>query len=516
MNTMIWQSQCQEAPSVRYTRTQATNAGQRDSVRTLGGSRRTWWVAQALILVCWACVLPSAWGQGPVSKTQGSELSSQRSEIEELKAKVKQLEQSVEHLKKNDEEDDKERSLIRSILQVPAIDRERGLVTEDAYGDPRLDNAPFDPALRGFFRLPGTHTKMRIGGYIRTDAIYDFHQLGNVHQFRPESIPVPNFDTSNFDMTARTSRISMETRSDLGANILRTYMEFDFVGPGNSTNYRLRHFYGQWKNILVGQAWSLFHDSDVIPDTVDFNGPNSWIFQFNPQVRYTQPLADGHTVAVAVEQPSSSVPTIHPLTNQPISSTSPLPDFVVRYRYETDDYHLNTAGLFRSVGGVTSAGQSDHTFGYGVMASGLFRLSGRDNFVFQAVYGEGISRYFTDTKNLDLDAGYDSSGQLKAQPVYGGYAALQHFWNDKWRSTVTYGYLQVSTSEMSSASIYKRTQYVDCNLMYSPAEGIAIGGGLVWGQRVNKDDEMGDGFRLNFLLKYDLVRLQQDVKRVIQ
>lgn len=460
------------------------------------------------------CVLASAWGQVPGAGVQGPEPSPQQSEVEALKAKVRELEQSVEGIKKKESQPAEPLSSGTNTV-VPAIDRERELVSEDAYADDRLDNAPFDPALRGFFRVPGSRTMLRVGGYIRTDAIYDFSQLGNINQFRPETIPTPNLDVSNFNMTARASRLSLESRTDTKWDVLRTYVEIDFVGPGNSTELRLRHFYAQLRNILVGQAWTTFHDSDVIPETVDFNGPNSWIFQFNPQVRYTHRLVTGQTVSVSVEQPSSGIPPINPVTAQPVSSTSPIPDFVVRYRYETDDYHFNTAAIFRSVGGVTSSGQSDHVFGYGVMASGLLKLWGRDNIVFQMAYGEAIARYFIDTKYLNLDAGYDSSGFLKAQPAYGGYAAIQHFWNDRWRSTVTYGFLQINTTDGSPADTYKRTQYLDCNLMYSPAEGITIGGGFLWGQRVNKNDVLGEGFRLNFLFKYDLVRLQQDVKKVL-
>jgi len=51
--------------------------------------------------------------------------------------------------------------------------------------------------------------------------------------------------------------------------------------------------------------------------------------------------------------------------------------------------------------------------------------------------------------------------------------------------------------------------------MYSPAEGVTLGGGVIWGQRVDKNDVSGDGLRVNVLLKYDLVRLQQDVKKVL-
>lgn len=483
----------------------------------MSGRNRCRWnlvIAYAFVVLSVTYASPWAFAQGPNSDVQNSEARTQQAEIEDLKARVKQLEQSVEDMRRREPQPDEQYSS-GTQTKVPAIGRERELVTEDAYADARLDNAPFDPALRGFFRFPGSHTLIRVGGYIRTDAIYDFSALGNINQFRTESIPAPNLDASNYNMAARASRISLETRTDTRWNVLRTYIEFDFVGPGNTTNFRLRHFYAQLKNLLVGQTWSTFHDSDVIPETVDFNGPNSWIFQFSPQVRYTHRLATRHAISVAAEQPSSGIPSTNPVTAQSVSSTSPFPDFVLRYRYETDDYHFNTAGLFRSVGGVTSSGQSDHVFGYGIMVSGLVRLWGRDNIVFQGVYGEGITRYFNDTKNLNLDAGYELSGSINVQPTYGGYAAIQHFWNEHWRSTVTYGFLQVNTTELSPAETYKRTQYLDCNLMYSPAEGITVGGGFLWGQRVNKNDVTGEGFRINFLVKYDLIRLQQDVKKVL-
>jgi hypothetical protein len=471
-------------------------------------------VSAAIMLVGGTCFLSPVFGQEPVKMEQGPEAPARQSDVEELKAKVKQLEGALEEIKRKEASPAPPLSAGTS-TEVPAIDRERAMFRQDSYAEARLDNAPFDPQLRGFWAIPGSHTMMRIGGYIRTDAIYDFSQLGNINQFRPESIPTPNLGTNNYNMSVRASRLSLESRTDTSLDVLRTYIEVDFVGPGNSVELRIRHFYGQLKNLLVGQAWSTFSDSDVIPETADFNGPNSWIFQFNPQVRYSYALNKENHVMISAEQPQSQIPTTTPVTDQPVNPTSPIPDFVVRYRHETDDNHFNTAALFRSIGGVdTITGQSAHVFGYGVMASGLLRLQNRDNFVFQAVYGAGITRYFNDTGTLNLDAGFTSSGALKAQPAYGGFASLQHFWSEKWRSNVTYGFLQVNTTDLSPANTYKRTQYTDWNLMYSPGERFTVGGGLIWGQRVDKNDVSGEGFRINIVLQYDLVSLQQDLKKL--
>jgi hypothetical protein len=50
--------------------------------------------------------------------------------------------------------------------------------------------------------------------------------------------------------------------------------------------------------------------------------------------------------------------------------------------------------------------------------------------------------------------------------------------------------------------------------MYSPGDRFTIGGGVVWGQRVDKNGESGEGFRINIVVQYDLVSLQQDLKKL--
>jgi hypothetical protein len=47
------------------------------------------------------------------------------------------------------------------------------------------------------------------------------------------------------------------------------------------------------------------------------------------------------------------------------------------------------------------------------------------------------------------------------------------------------------------------------------ATTLTIGTGLMWGQRVNKDNAKGDVFRLNFVMQYELAALRQDLKMVL-
>jgi len=449
---------------------------------------------------------------------------------EGLNERVKSLERTVEELTKErgspkvgesnvKREEGYQGATPGTSTEVPEHERERGMLRQDNYADPRIDNAPFDPQLRGFFRLPGTETMLRLGGFARTDVIHDFSPAGNTSKFVTSSIPTgPNPGSDNTSMSVAPSRISVEIRNNTKYGPLRIYYENDFNnGPNTTNSFRLRHFYGQWQNILIGQTWSAWGDTDAIPDTVDFEGPNSWIFRLQPQVRYTYAMNKENNVAVSVEQPKSEMPgTVTAGTaNTPINSNSPIPDFVVRYRHEQSRFHIQHAWLFRDLGGFVTPGTDKHVFGWGGMLSAAAAVYGKDNIMVQGIIGEGIARYINDLgEGTGLDVGVKPDGTIVALPAWGVFGSFQHFWSERWRSAVTYGYLHVNTTDLASPAItnnsntsFNNTQYSEANLMYSPGAGFTVGAGLLWGQHVVKNGDRGDDIRLNFVLQYDLVNL---------
>lgn len=462
----------------------------------------------------------SAWAQN----TQGPEPS----DVEGLKERVKALEQTVEDLKKErgvapgevgnvPPAGEGQQPTAGTSTTVPEHHRERGFLRQDSYADPRLDNAPFDPKLRGFFLIPGTQSMFRLGGFARTDVIHDFQPAGNTSKFVPPSIPTgsnPGNDNSNLSVAA--SRLSIEMRNNTAYGPLRIYYENDFNnGPNSTPAFRLRHFYGQWMNVLVGQTFSTWKDVDAVPDTVDFQGPTGLISRFQPQIRYTHAINQNNILAAAVEQPTTEVPgTITTPTGAVnVTATNPLPDFVLRYRYQQNNFHIQNAWLFRSLGGFAGATAEEQVFGWGGMVSGGAQVYGKDNIVFQASVGEGTARYIQDLgTGSGLDVGLTADRRVVALPAYGGYIAYQHFWTDRWRSTATYGFFQVNTTDLAQTStnpttLYAKTQYAEGNLIYSPGAGFKVGASLLWGQHQTKDGANADAFRLNVVLQYDLIDL---------
>src|SRR5262249_47754849 len=160
---------------------------------------------------------------------------------------------------------------------------------------------------------------------------------------------------------------------------------------------------------LAGQTWSSFGDPDAFPDTLEFEGPPGIMGLRQPMLRYTQPVNKSNSFGVSAEKSGTDTP-FSTQFGTPVGS-SLRPDLIGFYRYENNYGHLYFAGISRSVGGVipstTVPDLKNHVDGYGASLSGLWALGrSRDNVVFQAIIGKGISNYYNDNFGLGSDVGF--------------------------------------------------------------------------------------------------------------
>src|SRR6266478_2775298 len=208
--------------------------------------------------------------------------------------------------------------------------------SEDTVAAARFNNVPLDPKYHGFFRLPGTQTILKIGGYFKTDFIYDLKPAGNTDSFVTSSIPIPTVvGVNNSTVSIRPTRLNLDFRiPSTQFGDVRFYVEGDLFGT-NATTPRLRHAYTQVRNVLIGQTFSNFMDPDGFPDTLDFQGPNGMVSIRNPQFRYGLALSPSTTFYVSVEKPSSDITfKTSQFSSQP---NAPSPDGAIRLRQESKD-----------------------------------------------------------------------------------------------------------------------------------------------------------------------------------
>jgi DcaP outer membrane protein len=389
--------------------------------------------------------------------------------------------------------------------------------SEDPFAAARLNNVPLDPKYRGFFFLPGTRTMMKIGGYAKSDFIYDLKPAGNTDEFIPATIPIPApAGVNNATVSIRPTRLTLDfviPASKVGD--VRFYFEGDLFGT-NATTPRLRHAYGQANNFLIGQTFTNFMDGDAFPDTLDFEGPNSMVNIRNPQFRYGFGLGEGRSFYVSVEKPSSDVSFTTP--NFSSEPSAPSPDGALRFRQEFPAGHFQVSSLFRSVEVSVGTGtntKTDSVFGWGINVVGAVKTFGKDNLIAEGTYGRGIARYIQDTSGLGIDAAVISvdDPHLRATPEVGVFGAYQHYWTKLVRSSVVYGFAQVENTDFEPGSTYHKSDYSAANLIWNPIGSFNVGAEFLYGWQVLKNGQSGNAPRVQFSAKYNFVNLGPGPKK---
>lgn len=398
------------------------------------------------------------------------------------------------------------------------------MVFEKQMEDPYLRRYGREPG-EGWIPLPETRTEIRFNGFVQVDYIHDFQDAGFAYNwFVPAQIAAPTEGTSNTEFDARSSRLAFETRTnteEVGA--VSTMFEFDFFGEPlreGSVSPRLRQAYVTWVGprshvaFTAGQAWTTFIDLEVWPAILDMQGPNAMTGVRQGLLRGSYASGEGRELVfdLALEQPSTAV--------QGGAGLKDLPDLSARVKRGADWGHLQFAALARQLKAESDAGLGhDFDFGYGLLLSGQFQIPGtertpspddqrgplHDAFKVQLVGGEGLGRYINDPASNAVpgDAVYDPvTGSLEVIPVFGYFAAYEHYWTDNVHTALVYGFVDVDNRDQEGAGALDRSRYVLANLGVRLFSRMYAGLEYTWGERLTKSGQTGHANRVQIGLNY--------------
>ena len=352
--------------------------------------------------------------------------------------------------------------------------------------------------------IPGTNAAMRMGGFVKLNIVETFDALGSLDRFIAGSIPVPQQSSAaRTTMTVSQSRLNWDLREKTEFGTLRAYVEGDFAGAGDT--FRLRHAFGQFKDILAGKTWSVFQDTDAAPEEIDFEGINGAVNVRQPQVRYFPKIGQEWDLMLSVEDPNPEVTGGE--------ATSKWPDLVASVRRTWfDRWHIRSSLVLRQITAIwdldPTGDTESQTTGWGVSLSGktatqFWNSSNQDNLMFQLNFGEGIGRYINDLNTLGgEDAKFDANGNLETLPVVAGYIAYQHWWREDARSTLNLSWVKVDNVDFEPDDAYHKTFRGALNYIWSPTPRIDIGAEVVFGSRENKDGERATATQLQISSKY--------------
>lgn len=387
------------------------------------------------------------------------------------------------------------------------------------------------------FRLPNSETSMRIYGFAELTMVREM-KGDNSDQDYSTFLPYVPLNgsaeanrTGRTYLTGRTSRLGIETSTPIQYGALGIKIEGDFNNDPrtgnaavsgssanvftqqstNSYNFRLRHAYGQFGGLLIGQTWSTFMDVDNSPETVDFNGPIGATFIRQPQIRYAYPMAGMGTFTAAIENPVSYV--LDRNEDNSFSATangfSRQPDLIARWDKAFDFGAVSVRGLtheHRIDTGVMSSSKR----GYGFAASALVKTVGDDAMTLGITGGSGIGRYF----NYAEGAAYNqANNRIVTEKVLGILLGYQHKPSATLRYNASVGAQHTFNNAYTEYAILKgfdagrfgiNRQLIQAHLgfIWNPVKGVDLGAEYIWGRRKTLADEKGDMSRINLAAKY--------------
>jgi len=364
-------------------------------------------------------------------------------------------------------------------------------------------------------------TKYDFYGQIMTDAGYNTGQV-NPDYFdvmRPTQLPAweNQYGTDgNVSFGVRQSRLGFKSYIPTKMGELQTRFEFDLFGVGanvGQTTFHLLYAYAELGMFGAGHHWSLFSDIDGFPNTIEYWGPVGMSLCKNVQFRFI-PINGNTRLAIALERPGASADEGIYAERIELDDVKPhfnLPDLTAEFRQSRDWGYVELAGVLRKIEwidlGTDQYNLSGKAIGWGFNLSTNLKLSEKDLFRGQAVFGQGIENLMNDAPT-DIGIQNNFNDPVKpvkgvALPVSGFTVYIDHRWNKNLSSSAGISAVEIQNSDAQSVNAFRSGKYASVNLLYNPIFNLLAGAELIWINRHNFNDGWSSSStKIQISLKY--------------
>ncbi len=345
---------------------------------------------------------------------------------------------------------------------------------------------------------------MKIGGFVKLDAIYDFNPINSTDSFDTATIEIGALPRKNARLHARQTRFNADTRWESPRGPVRVFVEGDFFFNQRENfqlgenRFRLRHAYMQHGKWLAGQTWTTLADIAASPATLDFEGQVASVNTRRAQIRWTQRNLYGTNLALAlaIEDPFTIIEVPDDVVGEARTQT---PDGVFRLRYEGDFVQTQVAGVLREIGYQRKGQPVVDSAAWGLNFTQVTKLTNRNKCYSEILWGKGIGSFrgipdFSPT----LGGGGTILGSV------GWMLGTTHEWNKQFSSNFVYAENGITNEHGLAGDQLKRVTYFAANLIYTPTERSSIGIEYLYGTRVDFDGQKGAANRVQFACTYYL------------
>lgn len=351
----------------------------------------------------------------------------------------------------------------------------------------------FGPARKG---MVPSDADVAVHGLLEFQIIHDTVGLNN-NRFDTATIPIDG-GPSQTKFNVNPSQLAASSITPVSSGTLNTWLSFDLNGQIDSPEPRLRIAFAEYVSndsswaLLGGQTYSTMLDMRAVPESLDFALPAGLWQLRHPLIRYTKALSQTVTGEFSAETPEN-------VSYTGADKRTRWPDFSAAGTWFVDgDYikHFRISALTRDLIAEDVDGASDSELGWAISGStkvALPFLDARDNLKVTVHFGDG---YGTTLKGGPKEGVFNpNTSQLETIGIVGTFGALQHFWSDKFRSNLTFGYVDADNPDFVPSDTFKSTSYLGLNFVWNPFPTTKLGIEYLWGERENEDGSTGDANR---------------------
>lgn len=489
--------------------------------------------AAALLLVgLWPCAISTAWAQAdPDAMSRQIEVERQRLNehmrlLEEQMVEIRRQAERLDAMERQFATDSAAEEFGSTVVsEIPAAGSEAAVPFPDEEDDivpERIDTEPNqtrdahvvmtsdDLAVADFpgsWPMFGTDYRMKIGGYVKLDALYDVDGTGDEYQFLISQLPVEGTSAANragyFNLFARETRFNFDIRnSPPGQPAQQFFLEMDFFDE-NSFSPRLRHAYVVYGNLLIGQTWTTIVDLNSLPFTIDFGGGDALFGTRTPQIRWQDDLNPNWTWAAGLEMLQSS--GIYNPLDLPGGASPQLPVLAARLTHHRSDGERTLAALAQQLRWDSEGnGRNPTATGWALVFAGRQNFSDRNFFTWNLAYGDGTPENIMALTGSDANAVLTEDYRLVTRQGYSVALGFGHDWSSTLSSNLAYAWTDLEDlgQDERAADAIRSGGIGHANLIWALDERLSTGIEYMWGNRQNVDGATGDASRVQVMFKY--------------
>ena len=372
-----------------------------------------------------------------------------------------------------------------------------------------------DEAFPNSWPIFGSGVRMRVGGSVKGDFIYDFDYVGDRFEFELGSIAVegtPERDLGGIvTFHAKQSKVNFDFRSKAkwknGKEFpMQVYVEFDWFFDTEAMRYntRLRLAYGVIGRLLIGRYWTTSGDLSALPGTIDFSCGDALYGGRTTQIRFQDKINDVFTYAVALEDTWGQIDNPYDYSG---AFRPKWPNIAAMIKWKAKKGASIQLGVdlfpMSWIGPDTVPNVKKAGYAVTLMSRIPIKVQHyKDALVWGAGYGEGQGHKIISLSWDGKASGVLRKDDLHLAPSWFAYIAYNHYWTKSLNSTVSTNWASTTLDPIQADNTIKTVGSFHVNLIYFPYKRISTGIEYMWGMRENYDGTRGTASRIQFMAKF--------------